>query len=71
MATALWIVLGALALALVVWRLRRAQGTLSSILREERERTDAERAAGSFGEDDHEAADEPEPHQVGRHRRPH
>ncbi|MGW5050701.1 hypothetical protein [Actinokineospora sp. NPDC004072] len=42
--TTLWIVAAALVVLLVAWRLRRANHTLETILREERERADPEPA---------------------------
>ncbi|WP_285505167.1 hypothetical protein [Actinokineospora sp. NBRC 105648] len=69
MATAVWIVTAALVAVFVVWRLRRANTTLATILQEEHARTDAEPVPADYYEDD-------EPHRVdsqhgGRHRKPH
>ncbi|SDC73278.1 hypothetical protein [Actinokineospora iranica] len=63
MATALWTVAAAVAALLVIWRLRRANLTVSTILREERARTEAEPVDERHYED--------EPHRVGRHRKSH
>lgn len=38
--SALWISLAGAVLLLLIWRLRKASGTLDRILREERERTE-------------------------------
>ena len=40
--SALWISLAGAVVLLLVWRLRKASGTLDRILREERERTERE-----------------------------
>lgn len=49
--TALWISIAAVAVALLVWRLRRANQVLGQILREEREVTERE-APSDAGSDD-------------------
>ncbi|MGH3861940.1 hypothetical protein [Actinokineospora sp.] len=55
--TAVWIVTAVVFAAFLIWRLRRANQTLSTILREERERTvEAD-------------VDERTPHHLGKHRR--
>jgi hypothetical protein len=56
MAIALWSVMATLIATFIVWRLRRANHTLSTILREERERVD-----------DLEPVEEDQ--KIGRHRR--
>jgi hypothetical protein len=56
--TALWIVTAVVFAAFLIWTLRRANQTLSTILREERERAP---------EVD---AEEPIPHHFGKHRQP-
>ncbi|GAA2988989.1 hypothetical protein [Actinokineospora diospyrosa] len=70
MATALWIVAAVVAVAVIVWRLRRANTTLETILREERERT--EPVDTEPGDDEGPEAElaEPDdqPHSVGRQR---
>lgn len=40
--TVLWIAIAAVIAVLLVWRLRRANATLETILREERDRTDSD-----------------------------
>ncbi|SES46640.1 hypothetical protein [Actinokineospora terrae] len=64
MATALWIVAAVVAVAIIVWRLRKADTTLETILREERARVEPV-------DDDPDEIEEPidEPHSVGRSRR--
>ncbi|HVK21454.1 MAG TPA: hypothetical protein VM677_08865 [Actinokineospora sp.] len=58
MATALWVVTVALLAAFIIWRLRRANHTLSAILREEPAVADLE------------PAEPVQPvHRIGRHRR--
>lgn len=57
--TMLWIAAGALIVLFAAWRLRRANHTVETILREERERADLEPAA----------VDDPEPQRAGRHRK--
>ncbi|GAA4410978.1 hypothetical protein GCM10023148_02870 [Actinokineospora soli] len=46
----LWIAAGALIALLVAWRLHRANHTLQTILREERDRPDPEPAPGTSDE---------------------
>ncbi|MGQ0839691.1 hypothetical protein [Actinokineospora sp.] len=53
MVTALWIATTAIVMTFVGWRLRRADHTVSTILREERERTDLEPAEEPFPESKH------------------
>ena len=62
--TVFWVAAGALVVLFVAWRLRRANHTLDTILREERERADLEPAPGV-----HDADDEPVSHRSGRHRK--
>ncbi|WP_156893276.1 hypothetical protein [Actinokineospora enzanensis] len=71
MATALWIVTAVLAGAFIVWRLRRANTTLNTILREERERTGPAEFDDEFEEipAPRAAARTGEPHRAGRERR--
>lgn len=57
MTTALWLLAATAVVVFVIWRLRRANHTLETILREERDRSPA-----PVSTDD-------EPHEVGRHRR--
>lgn len=57
MTTALWLLAATAVAVFLVWRLRRANHTLDTILREERERPPV-----PLNTDD-------EPHEVGRHRR--
>ncbi|GAA3024863.1 hypothetical protein [Actinokineospora globicatena] len=63
MATALWIVAALVAVAILAWRLRKANTTLETILRTERDRVDPV-------DDDTDESDDPaeEPHSVGRDR---
>ncbi|CRK60954.1 hypothetical protein [Alloactinosynnema sp. L-07] len=57
MATALWVVTAALFAAFIIWRLRRANQTLTAILREDHA-------------DDLEPAEVEQPaHRIGRHRK--
>jgi hypothetical protein len=58
--TALWISLAVVAVALLVWRLQRANRLLGRILREEREVTEREAALPAES-----AADDPVQHRNG------
>ncbi|MBM7771293.1 beta-lactamase regulating signal transducer with metallopeptidase domain [Actinokineospora baliensis] len=66
MATALWIVAAVVAVAVIVWRLRRANTTLETILREERERTEPVEPADDEGPEAQAVEPEDRPHSVGR-----
>ena len=57
--TVFWIAAGVLIALFVVWRLRRANQAVETILREERDREPAP-----------DSSDEPVTHERGRHRKP-
>jgi hypothetical protein len=64
--TMFWIAAAAVVVLFAAWRLRRANHTLNTILREERDHTDLEPAPGVY-----DTADEPVSHKPGRHRKRH